>query len=108
HRPVEFRIEVDHLLDRVHAGVGAAGAGRGKMGQGELLEGNLEGILDGVAARLFLVSIPAGADVLESECDPPHAKLARMALARLDCSTLPPLMTSSSSSRAPSLSPISW
>ena len=110
---VEVRVEMDDLLDGVDAGVGAAGARRRERRAGKFLERDLQLVLDRVARWLFLIPVPGGAHVLDTQCDTcqivlPYTSVARIELARAACSGLPPRMTSSSSSRAPSLSPISW
>ena len=61
---IEFGVEVHHLVQRVHAGVGAAGAGGAQLDAGEALYGVLQLVLHGLAVRLDLVAKPVGAVVL--------------------------------------------
>ena len=62
-------VEVDDLVDRVHAGVGAAGADRRDAMTGDLSECGLECVLDRAPIRLGLPAIEAGAVVLDAERD---------------------------------------
>ena len=62
---------MDHLLERVHAGVGAPGTRGGQARAGKLLEGDLQLVLHGLAVGLFLVPVPGCAVVLHTQGDPP-------------------------------------
>ena len=119
HRARQVGVEVDHLLERVHAGVGAAGAGGRQVDARELLRARFPAGPAPCSGRAASGSrssrVPSywTPSAIRFNSCPVWSSLhqpsfARISLALPTCAVLPPLMTSSSSSRAPSLSPISW
>jgi hypothetical protein len=62
-------IEMNHLRERVHTGIGAARASRGYGCLTKLCECGFEDILHGPAMRLRLPAMPWATVVLHSECD---------------------------------------
>ena len=69
HVAVQFRIEMHHLLERMHARVRAAGAGGGQAHAGKLLQRVFQLVLHRLPIFLFLVSMPGRAVVLQAEDD---------------------------------------
>jgi len=62
-------IEVHHLHQAMHAGVGAAGAQGGDRDGGKLAERRFQPVLDGLARGLALPALVGGAEVAQAEGD---------------------------------------
>ena len=62
-------IKVHHLAERVHAGIGAACAGRGQCALTELCQRLLQAVLHSLPMRLSLPALPRRTVVLKAECD---------------------------------------
>ncbi len=61
------RIEVHHLVGRVHAGIGPAGAHGRHRTAGQLRQGVLDRVLHGAATRLGLPAMESGTVVLKAK-----------------------------------------
>lgn len=70
----QLGVEMDHLPQRMHAGVGAACHGGRQGHAGKLAQRRLEHVLHGVAVRLRLPSRKRGTVVLDAERDARHAE----------------------------------
>jgi hypothetical protein len=78
---LQLRVEVDHLHQAMHAGVGAAGADGGEGDGGEALEGGFEVVLHGAAGRLALPAVVGLAVVADAEGDPHEGDRSKRRLA---------------------------
>ena len=65
----DLGIKVHHLAERVHAGIGAAGAGRGQCALTELCQRLLQAVLHSLPMGLSLPALPRRTVVLKAECD---------------------------------------
>ena len=65
----DLGIKVHHLAERVHAGIGAAGAGRGQCALTELCQRLFQAVLHSLPMGLSLPALPRRTVVLKAECD---------------------------------------
>ncbi len=70
--PRQAGVDVDHLAERMHAGVGAARHRGHHAAAGELLDGVLEPVLHRIAVRLRLPAGEGGAVIVEAEGNAGH------------------------------------
>ena len=66
--------EVCHLAERVHAGVGTAGADHVHVMLGDLADGRFDRALDGRQVRLDLPAMIGGAVVLQHQLECGHSE----------------------------------